>query len=324
MAREHSFRNTVAESSLSLPIMAIITFLFWVIGPMQDGKLWGTLLLVSLMTYTIVEWNNQCQLLRIRSRMNSVTFLTLMAMFPALHMAGPKLLPAFCLLVAFYTLFKAYGLYKPEGYVFHSFLALSIGSLYYPPLLLVVPALFLASGVQLRVLTLRSVSATFLGLVLPYWLYASFMFVKTYYIDDTPGVVSDADLAKIFPIVTYLNTDLPDYTVFSQWHWLAVGFVAFLALVSVLHFVSTSYNDKIRTRQYFYALLVTLVPVMFIAAWWPDDIMYTLPLLIVCLTPLAGHYLALAKGRLMPYYFWAWLLLAIAIGVLNILKIELF
>lgn len=304
--------------------MSIITLLLWLSESKWDERLWLSLFIVATMTYIIVEWNNQCQLLRIRSRMNSVTFLTLMAMFPALHMAGPKLLPAFCLLVAFYTLFKAYGLYKPEGYVFHSFLALSIGSLYYPPLLLVVPALFLASGVQLRVLTLRSVSATFLGLVLPYWLYASFMFVKTYYIDDTPGVVSNADLAKIFPIVTYLNTDLPDYTVFSQWHWLAVGFVAFLALVSVLHFVSTSYNDKIRTRQYFYALLVTLVPVMFIAAWWPDDIMYTLPLLLLNITPFAAHYLALAKGRLMPYYFWAWLILAIAIGMINTLKIEMF
>lgn len=322
--RERSFRKSVVESGFTLPIMSIITLLLWLLESKWDERLWLSLLIVATMTYIIVEWNNQCQLLRIRSRMNSVTFLTLMAMFPALHMAGPKLLPAFCLLVAFYTLFKAYGLYKPEGYVFHSFLALSIGSLYYPPLLLVVPALFLASGVQLRVLTLKSVSATFLGLVLPYWLYASFMFVKTYYIDDTPGVVSNADLAKIFPIVTYLNTDLPDYTVFSQWHWLAVGFVAFLALVSVLHFVSTSYNDKIRTRQYFYALLVTLVPVIFIAAWWPDDIMYTLPLLLLNITPFAAHHLALAKGRLMPYYFWAWLLLAIAIGMINTLKIEMF
>lgn len=304
--------------------MSIITLLLWLLEPKWDERLWGSLLIVVTMTYIIVEWNNQCQLLRIRSRMNSVAFLTLMSMFPALHTAGPKLLPSFCLLVAFYSLFKAYGLYKPEGYVFHSFLALSIGSLYYPPLLLLVPAVFYATGVHLRVLTLKSTSATFLGLLLPYWLYAAFMFVKTFYIDDTPGVVSDADLAKIFPIVTYLNTDLPDYTVLGQWHWLAIGFVAFLALVSVLHFVSTSYNDKIRTRQYFYALLVTFVPVIFIAAWWPDDIMYTLPLLLLNVTPFAAHYLALAKGRLMPYYFWAWSIAALIIGAINMLKIEMF
>lgn len=315
--REHSFRRSVVESTLSLPIMSIVTFLLWVITPKWDGRLWASLLIVGVMTYIIVEWNNQCQLLRIRSRMNSVTFLTMMCMFPALHTAGPKLLPALCLLGAYFCLFKAYGLYKPEGYVFHSFLFISIGSLYYPPLLLLVPTLFFSAGAQLRVLTVKSVSASILGTLLPYWLYAASMFVKMYYIDGGVTLPNSARIAELFPITTYFTTDLPDYTALNAWHWSALGFVGFLGIVSVIHFVSTSYNDKIRTRQYYYTLLYSSLPILFIAAWWPDDIMYTLPLLVLNLTPFAAHYLALAKGRVMPYYFWGWTMLAIAITVAN-------
>lgn len=299
--------------------MAIVTILLWVTAPKWDERLLSSLLITGAMTYIIVEWNNQCQLLRIRSRMNSVTFLMMVCMFPALHIAGPKLLPALCLLGSYFTLFKAYGLYKPEGYVFHAFFFISLGSLYYPPLLLLALTLFISSGVQLRVLTVKSVSASILGLLLPYWLYSAAMIVKAFYIDGVVALTNPEYIAKLFPITTYFSTDLPDYTALGPWHWTALGFVGFMGFISVIHFVSTSYNDKIRTRQYYYTLLASFVPLCLIAAWWPEDIMFTLPLLILNLTPFAAHYLALAKGRAMPYYFWGWLILVIAIGTCNYL-----
>lgn len=305
MAREHSFRNTVAESSLSLPVMAIITFLLWVIGPKWDKELWGTLLLVGLMTYTIVEWNNQCQLLRIRSQMNSVTFLAFLCAFPALRTTGLTFIPAFSLLAAYFMLFKAYGEYKPQGYVFHGFFFLSLGSLFFPPLLLLAPTLFASTNIQLRILTLKSFSALLIGLLLPYWLYIAAMCVAVpmWGIEETR--------------MRYLDFHLPDYSILSLWHWGALAFIGLLTFVAVVHFVSTAYNDKIRTRQYFYTMLISFVPIIFMTLWWPEDIMITLPLLLLNLTPFAAHYLALAKSHSMTFFFWMWLIILIALGMFN-------
>lgn len=305
MAREHSFRNTVAESSLSLPVMALITFLLWVIGPKWDKELWGTLLLAGLMTYTIVEWNNQCQLLRIRSRMNSVTFLAFLCAFPALHTKGLAFIPAFCLLAAYFMLFKAYGEYKPQGYVFHGFFFLSLGSLFFPPLLLLAPTLFVSTNVQLRILTLKSFSALLIGLILPYWLYIAAMCVAV----PVWGVEETR--------MRYLDFHLPDYSTLAPWHWGALAFIGILTFVAVVHFVSTSYNDKIRTRQYFYTMLISFVPIIFMALWWPSDITTTLPLLLLNLTPFVAHYLALAKSHSMTFFFWMWLILLITLGTFN-------
>lgn len=303
--RQHTLRKDVVESNFTLPVTAIVTLLLWVIAPKWDGALWGTLLLMGAMTYVIVEWNNQCQLLRIRSRMNSVTFLTLMSMFPVLHDVGVGLIPAFSLIGAYFMLFKAYGLYKPQGYVFHAFFFLSVGSLFFPPLLLVALTLLVSCSVQLRVLTLQSFSATVLGLLLPYWLYAAVMAVgmNLWEWNETR--------------LDYLHLQLPDYSQFAQWQWFALGFLGLIGIVSVFSFVISSYNDKIRTRQYFYTMLMSLAPVVFITFWWTDDFCITLPLLLTALTPFVAHYMALAKGRSMRYWFWVWLLLAVAIGVAN-------
>lgn len=304
--REHSFRNDVVESNLSLPVMAVVTFLLWIACPKWDWYLWGTLVLVAGMTYVMVEWNNQCQLLRVRSRMNSVTFLVLMLTFPALHRAGFALVPAACLLVAYYMLFKAYGEYKPQGYAFHGFLFLGIGSLFFPPMLLLVPTLLFSASHHLRILTLKSFSSLMLGLILPFWLYIAAMCVAV------PMLGYEETQARY---VTQLH--LPDFSQVALWQMGAVGFIALLGLVSIIHFVITSYNDKIRTRQYYYTMLLSFVPLIFVTAWWPEDFRITLPLLLVNLSPFVAHYLALAKSKSMRYIFWMWLLVAMAFGVAN-------
>lgn len=303
--RQHTLRKDVVESNFTLPVTAVVTLLLWAIAPKWDGALWGTLLLTGVMTYVIVEWNNQCQLLRIRSRMNSVTFLTLMSVFPALHSVGFDLIPAFSLIGAYFMLFKAYGLYKPQGFVFHAFFFLSLGSLFFPPLLLLALTLLISCSAQLRVLTLQSFSAMLLGLLLPYWIYGAAMAVgmNLWGWEETR--------------LDYFVFRLPDYSQFARWEWFSLAFLGLLGLVSVFSFVTSSYNDKIRTRQYFYTMLLSLVLVVFITFWWTADFSTTLPLLLTAVTPFAAHYLALAKGPSMRYWFWVWFVLAVAIGVAN-------
>lgn len=302
--RNRKFRNKVSESWLTLPLVAVIVAICWVLPNARHLLLWGGLALSGLMAYLLVEWNNGFQLLRIRSQMISVTFLMLMAVFPQGHILSWNSLPAFCLLLSYFVLFRAYGLYEPQGVIFHAFLFLGVGSLIEPLLLLLVPFLFFSIQVQLRALTARSFGAGLIGWFLPYWFYIPYLL----WTESFSVVVLREWIESLVPT-------LPDYTSVPLSHWIELGILLFLALVSILHFVRTSYNDKIRTRQYFYLLLTQEIPIVLLAAAFPDRSGIFLPLLILNTTPFIAHYFALAKGRGMNLWFCFWMLVLLWLGI---------
>ena len=81
------FRNRSAKSMLTLPLVAVIAGVVWVLPDPRSAWLWGGFAIVCALTYTLRELNNRFQLLRIRSRLVSATFLTLFAALPDLHPA---------------------------------------------------------------------------------------------------------------------------------------------------------------------------------------------------------------------------------------------
>lgn len=325
------------ESGLTLPSMVLVVAALWMLCPLKEVVTWVSVALVAVITYLIVEWNNQCQLLRIRSRMNSVTFLALVSMFPMLHSAGYHFIPVLCLLTAYFCLFKGYGVYRPQGYVFHGFFFIALGSIFFPPLLLWVPTLLISSNVQLRLLFFKSLVAALLGLALPYWLYAAVLVCLPYFVPGGTAHLADgtAHLADSAAVVAAQG--LPhlswqawtaSFTMSCQsivewplWQWGTVCFIVFLGLISVLHFVSTSYNDKIRTRQYFYTLMLQLLPLLFVLIWRPQDFGFVLPLLIFGATPFIAHYFSLARGRAADISFYLWTLTAIILAAANYLDL---
>lgn len=303
---EQKFRNRVSQSMASLPIASLLVAVVWMLPDVSNAYLWGGLAVMAAMTLIMAEWNNQFQLIRIRSRMNSVVFLTLMALFPSLHALTWDVVPTVGLLLSYFVLFRAYGAYQTQGILFHTLFFVSLGSLVYPPLLLFAPFLLLSSYAQLRALTFRSFFAGLLGLLLPYWLYA-------------PYLVWQPEKGREFLALWqhYLLTDIPDYAALPPHHWVASGLLLFLALVSVFHFLRTAYNDKIRTRQYFFLLLVQFLPLLMMGAAYPADDAHWIPLLIVTMTPFVGHYFTLARGSLMNLWFWIWLVLLVSLGVVQ-------
>ena len=84
------FRNRSAKSMLTLPLVAVIAGVVWVLPDPRSAWLWGGFAIVCALTYTLRELNNRFQLLRIRSRLVSATFLALFAALPDLHQAGTK------------------------------------------------------------------------------------------------------------------------------------------------------------------------------------------------------------------------------------------
>lgn len=285
--------------------MVLVSAALWLLPGVQDRELWFGLLGTGVTAYLMVEWNNRHALLRIRSRLTSSTFLVLSAACPFLHGWTTDMVVPACLACAYFLLFSSYQKVRAEGEIFHAFLCIGLGSLFFPPIVAVAPFLYFSMIVQMRSFCLRSFLAGLLGLLLPYWAYMGWA-VWNNRLDEALSLAEG-----------YLTVPSPDYSVVGLHERVSLAFVLVLALFSVVHYLRTAYNDKIRTRMFFYVLIIQVVLLASMLAVVPQWHVMILRLLLVPASPLIGHYLALARGRLMNVWFVFILLAVVALAVFN-------
>lgn len=304
---DRSFRNKVVTSPLSLPIMVVITGILWFVAAPIDILTCGGLATALLMGYLLMELNNRNQLLRIRSRMVSCTFLVLTTTCTFTHTLNWQLLPAYCLVISYFLLFSSYQKQRPEGVIFHAFIFLAIGSLEFPPMLLLALLFYLEMIIQLRSLTWRTFMAGLFGLIIPYWFFAGWAVWK-----------NQLDSAFLY-FLPFFEYQIPDYKSIPLWQYVNFGFILILALLGLLHYYRTNFNDKIRVRMCFYIFIIQELVILGAMIAYPCHFSYFFPILIVNSSPLIAHYFALAKGRiLMNIWFIFWVLMTIVLYLYNI------
>lgn len=271
--------------------MVALVAVLWLLPGVRDRELWLGLFATGITAYLMVEWNNRHALLRIRSRLTSSTFLILSAACPFLHRWTPDMLLPMCLAGAYFLLFSSYQKVRGEGEIFHAFLCIGLGSLLFPPIVVVVPFLYFSMIVQMRSFSLRTFLAGCLGLLLPYWGYVGWA-VWHNRLDEVLNVVEG-----------YVRVSCPDYSVIGLHEWVSLSFVGALLLFSIIHYLRTAYNDKIRTRMFFYVLIIQVLLLVSMLLLFPQWNTVLLRMLLVPASPLIGHYLALARGRFMNAWF---------------------
>ena len=292
--RQKGFRHNITQSLAILPLVGLLAAVVWMLPDVRSLQLGGGLLVTFVMAYLVIECNNRYQLLRVRSRMNSVVFLALMAAFPCSHLLGWHLAPAAALLAAYFVLFRVYGQTRTQGTLFHVTLLLSLGCLVFPPLVLVIPFALFVAAVQLRALRPAAFGAAMLGWLLPYWIYAAILLA----LHGFDWTLLPAYYADVLP-------QLPkfDYVAVNPLTWVSYAAVIVPGLIGTAHFNSTSYNDKIRTRQFLYSLTVLQIPVLLLTALYPEQSSTLLPLLVAVYAPMISHHLTLARGRMADFWF---------------------
>lgn len=301
-----TLRQNIVSSTLTLPVCGVLCAVLWMCADVRDLSLWGGLMAAGVLTYILMEMVNRNQLLRIRSRMVSVTFVCWLAASPFLHAWHVGLLPAFALLGALFLLFASYQKERAEHEVFHAFLLLTLGSFVFPPLIVLALVFYVAMAVQLRSLTLRTLGASLLGILTPLWFAAAWAILwgRTAWVAD-----------RLAPWLTFR---LPDYTTLSLHFWLNTGFLVWQLLLGLLHYYRTNFNDKIRVRMCYYVLILTNMVLLAGLFLYPEHFRTLFLLQILCTSPLVGHYYALARGRgWMTFWFLLNVLLLIALGVFN-------
>lgn len=303
----HSFRSSVVTGSFTLPVVAVAALVAWVAPAVNDWNLWAGVAMTALTAYSIMELNNRNALLRVRSRLMSVTFLTLMASCPALHTWNVGMVPALCYVASYLVLFPSYQKYRAEGNVFHAFLLMGIGSLVFPPMVVLVAAFYFSMLFQLRNFTWRTFMAGIFGFAVPYWFYAAYAVWQ-----------NRLDTAFLY-LFDWFSPALPDYSQLTVPQLVTAGFLIALVIVSLVHFFHTAYNDKIRTRMLLYVLFTQEVCLLVGMVLLPTHFETQLRLFLVNSCAFIAHYYALGRGRFFDLWFNFSVLLFLAFAVFNYL-----
>lgn len=289
--RDRNFRTRIATGTFTLPVAAVLTALLWIGTALTDEAAWGGLAVTGIVTYLLVELNNRNALLRVRSRMVSTVFLAFMAAAPFLHTWSPDMVPAAALTAAYFPLFAAYQSRNAAARVFNVALLVSIGSLVYAPAIGLLVIFLFSLGAQLRALSGRTFLALVFGAVLPYWFFAAW------------GIWTHSAEWVGQWFVTTFSFDMPDYTGVSLPQLAFAGYVGLLSLVAVCHFFRTAYNDKIRTRMYFYVFILVEFVLAAALAVQPQKSGVLLRLFVVNSAPIVAHHLTLGRGRWANVWF---------------------
>ncbi|MBQ0165184.1 MAG: hypothetical protein KBS75_08315 [Bacteroidales bacterium] len=296
-------RTRIAESDATLAFTLLLLLLAWGAGRWTDPAAWAGMGGVVLTTYWILETNNRCHLLRLRSRMMSSSFLLMCAALP-LFIGDLRALGIGLALAAFnHRVLVAYGDDGAVGRMFTAGLALGAGICLYPPMVLMVPLLWIGSHRNLRVLSLRSWTASLLGLLTP----AAYVLPWMVWTGRSVGEA----------LGQYLH--LPLYA----WpHWTLVASAALMvltALWAIAHFRRTSYKDNTRTRMSLSFTVEEFYAALLLTAFWPDHPAEGLMLMAVAAAPVAGHWWALAEHRFQGFCCWLLLWLWLALTAVNAL-----
>lgn len=352
------FQNRLAESNITLPAACVVaTLLWWLPQGTYSTAYMHAWLACTALTYFCIEATTAHALLRVRSQMPTALLLFVMAACGFMHDKSRQLLAALALLMAIHCLLRtsaasssaediaaSRNAQRPQAETFHAFAALSLGSLLWPPLLLLALPLLWSQLAYLRTMSWRCLGAAVIGCATPYFFWGVGALAAgqlTTFTHHCAAVI--APIAE--PIADIADGGMPlAYTYFRQLPaegesltWAAVAgnvsawaaarvpklaaaaLVALLALTGFVHYARNSYDDKINVRISHQTFLATQVATALWLTLQPRQFIWLLPLLLLTSVPSASHFIAFTRTWLTNAWVLALALLLVITAVLNLI-----
>lgn len=299
------FQGRVAVSKWALPFAAVYGVLAWLGAGLVSLQLWVPFVLMFLTTYVMAELNTRNALLRIRSRMVSFSFIMMVAMNVTMMADWRVSLVQLCLAVFLFVIFTTYQNSMAMGEIFLAFLCVGVASVAWVHVLYLVPLFLIFTIRPLYSFSIRTLSASILGLLLPYWL----LFAYLIYIGDFQPVVDHfMSLADFSQVLKYNGITIGMAIVCS------VLFILFLT--GAIHFVRRSYNDKIRVRECFRILMITALVLVAMLCVVPCHAPYLIAMLEVLIAPLIAHFIVFTRTKVTNWAF--------IVGIMVVIMLMLF
>ena len=300
-------QNRIAESGIILPVAAVYTVLIWLLAGLVTHNWWPQLVCLTASAYLFVEISNSNALIRVRSRMVTTTFLILTCLYPEAFASLSGGFTQLAFIVSILLLFNTYQDRLSTGKTFYAFLCIGLCSLKFVHILFLAPVFWLLMETQLQSLSLRTLSASIIGLITPYW----FLALWFIYIQDFTLVWQHFALLGTF--------EFPyDYTQITPNQLLVYCFLLILSVSGIIHFWRNSFEDKIRIRMLFGFFTLIMLLVMVFIALQPQHFDPLIRIVIICASPLVAHLLTLTSSRITNIAFFVILAVCLLITGINL------
>lgn len=314
--RSRRLQGRVTAGRFTLPVVILICLICWTstsflvpdINPEKESgySLWQfictsylpawankiiSFVLYALIGYFLIELNNTYTIIRMRASVQTSFYFLFITICPAMHTLYAGDVAAIAFLVSLYFLFKSYQEPYPVGNIFHSFVFIGIGSLFFPQLLYFIP-IWLIGAYSFQSLTFRSLCGAVIGLSLPYWLLLGHAFfygqMELFY---QPFI----ELIHFEPIRPLEELQL--------WEFVTLGYLFILFIVSAAHCIISGFEDKIRTRSYLHFLIYLNIFIFAFIFLQPAHCMDLLSPLLIGISILTGHLFALTNSKASNIFF---------------------
>lgn len=300
-------QNTVAEGRFTLIFTCIYALIVTLPQTINIENMWIQLILLTVSTLLMMEFNNANALIRIYSRMVSCSFLALSVIDSTLlsSIKGGAFQLFFILFLLF--LFRAYQDKKAHGYIYYAFLSLSISSLYFVQVLFIVPFLWVLLFTNVLAGSIKNLSASILGLLTPYWLALGY---SLYSNNIDP-------LFNHFAVLSQFEEPF-NMALLSNNSLLILSFLSLLSLTGIIHFFRNSFLDKIKTRMIYEALIALNIIIFVFIVLQPQHYSYLIRLFIITVSPLIAHFVALTRTKITNIAFIVFSLITLIITIYSL------
>ena len=300
-------QNKVAESNYTLPVASVYAVAVWLLCGLMPMQLYPQLAMFAMTVALLVELNNRNALLRIRSRMVSVSYILIWCMANFLFADITAHITALGTAFMLTFLFLQYQDKKATGYTFYTFASIGVVSLFWIQIVFFVPVVWLVMALHIQSLSWKTFAASLIGLIAPYWFAAAYFFI-----------VSDiaTPIAHIMAIAEF-----PKVAAFGD---ISVGMVAAFAIILLLagigfvHYLQESYLDKIQNRMLYYSFAWLNVATLVFIVLQPQHFECLMAMMIVFTCPVIAHFVALTRSRITNIITWIAAALILIVTILNL------
>lgn len=303
MARR--FQNKLGTSRAALPITIVFSIILWSTYLITDIKLWPSFILFLMTTYLMIELNNRNALMRQYSRMVSCSYMAMMMMFPQLLTNTSLMIIQFCFTACISLLFMTYQQRDDMGHRYWAYIFIGITAVIWPPIIYLVPFLWICESLYLMSLSIRAISASILGILTPFWVMIPVVMYTNTYKQAQDHFASYLPDEKIIESFSQPSSLIPHDLPLPFEHSLTAIFVILLLAIGIVHYFRQSYSDKIHVRmlyQFFTFIAVVSVVMLLIAYILPvhsiPSLYIFLSIIIVCTSPLIAHFITFSSTRI--------------------------
>lgn len=314
MIRSKRLQNRITAGRFTLPAAILLSLFCWILTSIllpevpaikSSYPLWDTIIdgyipawastplsfiLYGVIGYFLIELNNTFAIIRMRASVQTAIYFLFISVCPAMHPLYAGDFASIAFLISLFFLFKGYQHPRPAGIMFYSFLFIGLGSLFFPQPTLFIP-LYWIGAYSFQALTPKSFFGSLVGWCLPYW----FLLGHAYFYDEM-----DLFYQPFIELATFRSINLWD---FPMWKIATLGYLFVLYLVSSIHCLVAGYEDKIRTRSYLHFFIFLNFCIFAYILLQPVLTVHLLPLLLIGVSILTGHFVVLTNSRASNVFF---------------------